>query len=331
MARSRRLSDFAVGLFVLAAMAILVAGSLWIAGSGAFVGEPRHYRVVLDNSAGVQPGDRVRVAGVAVGRIQSLELRPEQERPVELGVSIDAQVPLHQDARALIATTGLLGTNYVEIVPGSVDSPLLEPGGTIRGQAGAAGLEAALSNVDAISDRLVRVMDQTSALLEQMSGELGPIMSQLGALLSEENVEEMEAILASTRSTLDEVAPRVGPLLDQMETLSRTAEASLEGMPELTEKLSLLTDDLSAALGPDGQRMAELLDSARGTLGSSDAALAVLLDNRSRIEATLRDLQTAVANFEVFSQRIRQQPSSLLRSAPAPERRPGELPKGERR
>ena len=102
----------------------------------------------------------------------------------------------------------------------------------------------------------------------------------------------------------------------------------MEGMPEVMTRVSALLEDLDAALGPDGSRLAELLDAANSSLGSAEDALSVIRDNRGEIEAVLHDLRDTVTNLEAFSDQLRRRPSSLIRAKPEPDRRPGQDDKG---
>jgi phospholipid/cholesterol/gamma-HCH transport system substrate-binding protein len=330
MPSSERWSDAKVGIFVLVALGILIAGSLWIAGGTLFAAVQVPYTVLLDNSGGVVAGDRVRVAGVAVGRIQEVVLRADPEWPVMMNIKVKEDVTVHQDASATIATSGILGSSFLEIVPGSPTAPQLPPGSTIHGEA-AAGMTAAFEQLEQISQKLMGILDQTSSLIDQIAAEITPLMARLQALLSEENAENLEAILAAARTTLEEVSPRVGPLLDRLDAVAVTAEKSLEGVPALTDQASSLIAQLETALGPDGQRLSGLLDGATTTLSSADQAMQIVLENRATIEATLRDLETTMANLRAFSDRVKQQPSSLLRSSPERPRQPGDPLRPEER
>jgi phospholipid/cholesterol/gamma-HCH transport system substrate-binding protein len=324
MAVSReRWSDVKVGIFVLLALAMAIAGSLWIAGGSLFAARQVPYDVVLSDSSGVVAGDRVRVAGVAVGRINDVVLRQDEKWPVLMKVSIKEEVEVHQDASAVITSSGILGSSFLEINTGSPGAAPLPPNSQIEGRP-APGMEAAFQQLEAISTKVLGILDQTSKLIDQVSGEVGPLMARLEALLSEENTENLEAILAETRRTLEDVQPRVGPLLDHLDRVASSAEESLAGVPPLTDEAKALITDLHTALGPDGQRVSQLLDSANTTLGSADKALQVVLENRSSIEATLRDLELTMANLKTFSERVKHQPSSLLRSSPQQQRSPGD-------
>ena len=116
-----------VGIFVLVALAILVVGSLWVAGSPMLAGKRVPYRVVLNDSAGVKPGDRVRYAGVPVGRIEAITLRPREPLPVVFDILIRPDVPVTEVSEAKISTTGLLGTPFLEILIPEFDAPPLSP------------------------------------------------------------------------------------------------------------------------------------------------------------------------------------------------------------
>jgi phospholipid/cholesterol/gamma-HCH transport system substrate-binding protein len=318
-----RLADVKVGAFVLAALAILIAGSLWIAGSTLF-GPPRiSYKVLMQDSGGLQAGDRVRLAGVSVGRIQRVNLQPGTEWPVTLSVAVKRGLELKTDASARIATSGLLGASHLELIPGTPDADALPVGGEIRGST-VKGLEDTLAQLSELSEKAVMLLDQTSSILETVSGEIGPILGNLESLLSEDNVEDVRNILAELRSITEQTGPRVASLMERLDSISQQLEGGLEGVPDLAAKLDALVADVHAAFGPDGQRLARVLESAETSLGSAGDALAVLGGNRGEIEATLRDLRDTVANLKVFSQQVKEHPYSMVRIKPEPERKPGD-------
>lgn len=327
MEDSRRLTDVKVGLFVLLALLVLVVGSLWIVGSGYFAGERVPYIVLLKDSKGVKAGDRVRLAGVSVGRIQSVELRPEENWPVLLQISLRKEVPVREDGSATIASSGLMGTSFLQIFPGSWDAPLLPPSGTIKGES-SFGIEGTLAQVEQISVRVTGILDQTSALVDDVSRELGPILTQLRKLLADEHVEDLGAILSGLRGTLDEASPRLVSLLSRAESLAGSLEGATENVPGLVDSLTAVSDDLHQALGPDGSRLAELLETAERSLGSANDALAVIGDNRGDLELAMRDLRETMSNFKEFSAQIKQRPSSLIRNQPAADRKPGDDVRG---
>jgi phospholipid/cholesterol/gamma-HCH transport system substrate-binding protein len=325
-----RWAEVKVGLFVVGALAILSVGTLWVAGSAVWSGPKALYTVRMTDSGGVAAGDRVRYAGVIIGRVESVTLRPEERWPVAIRVAIDPDLVLKEDASARISTSGLLGSSYLEIDPGTAGSPVLPPGGDVYGEE-TAGLEAALSRVDEIAGKAVVLLDQTSSILKEVSGKIGPLLARVDALLSEENAENVQLLLASLRRTTEEAGPRLNSLLARLDEISGDLEEGVDDLPELTEHIDGLVEDLRAALGPEGSRLAGLLDTSRSTLGSAGEALELLAENRGELDATLADLREVMANLKAFSQQIKERPYSLVRIKPEADRRPGEGVEGSTR
>lgn len=83
-------------------------------------------------------GAEVRVAGVPVGSVQSIELDP-QTYFARTALSIRPDVEIPEDSTAKISASGLLGGAYVEIEPGGA-MEVLEPGEEIQFTQGAVDL-----------------------------------------------------------------------------------------------------------------------------------------------------------------------------------------------
>jgi phospholipid/cholesterol/gamma-HCH transport system substrate-binding protein len=79
---------------------------------------------------GVKVGSDVRVSGISVGSVTGLALDPASFRAV-VSMTLDENYTFTDDTTAAIASEGLLGGNYIELVPGG--SPdMIEPGGSIE-------------------------------------------------------------------------------------------------------------------------------------------------------------------------------------------------------
>ena len=70
-----------VGLFVLAALVVAGYATLRIAGGGMLGNAQHSYQVLLQDSSGVRRGDAVRISGVQVGRITTLQLAADRQWP----------------------------------------------------------------------------------------------------------------------------------------------------------------------------------------------------------------------------------------------------------
>lgn len=325
-----RRASVRVGAFVLVALGLLVVGSLWVAGGGLFRPDLTTYRVLMEDSGGIGEGDRVRLAGVGVGRILRIHLRADERWPVMVEIALRPDLELHRDATAVIASEGILGANFLQIEPGSAALPRLPAGGTIEGRR-APDMEQALARVDELSSGLIDLIDRAAAMLDQVSANLDPILSGAQAMLSAENTENLRGILATLRGTLDDSGPRMTALAERLESIAIRLDEGLEPLPELTRNVAGLIEDLQGSLGPDGARVAAVLDAAESGLLTAEEAMAVLADNRHEIEATLSDLRDAAANLKAFSVQVKERPYSLVRKSHEPDRKPGEGVDGGKR
>ncbi|RFU13159.1 outer membrane lipid asymmetry maintenance protein MlaD [Rhodobacteraceae bacterium W635] len=78
---------------------------------------------------GLRVGTDVRLAGVRVGSVTGLELNPATFR-ADVDFSVAERIEIPDDTQAVIASEGLLGGNFLELVPGG--SPMnLGPGDEI--------------------------------------------------------------------------------------------------------------------------------------------------------------------------------------------------------
>ena len=77
---------------------------------------------------GLKAGSSVEIAGVEIGRVESIGLADYQARVV---LRLQKDIKLQEDSIASIKTKGLIGEKFVRISPGGSDK-LIPPGGRIR-------------------------------------------------------------------------------------------------------------------------------------------------------------------------------------------------------
>ena len=126
MDRSR--VNIAVGIFVVLGILGLAYLSIKL-GKVSFLGGGG-YVVTADfpSVGGLKAGSTVEIAGVEVGRVDSIGLSDYQARVV---LRIERGVQLQEDSIASIKTKGLIGEKYIRISPGGSDK-VIPPGGRLR-------------------------------------------------------------------------------------------------------------------------------------------------------------------------------------------------------
>ena len=117
-----------VGIFMV--LGILALGYLSVKLGRVSILGGSGYLVTVDfpSVGGLKEGSTVEIAGVEIGRVESIGLADYQAR-VRLRVNQD--VKLQEDSIASIKTKGLIGEKYVRISPGGSDR-IIGPNGKIR-------------------------------------------------------------------------------------------------------------------------------------------------------------------------------------------------------
>jgi len=116
------------GMFLMLVMSYLVYVTLGL-GRWRILGK-EGYLLHADfvSASGLKVGAPVEVAGVRVGRVESVDLGADCQARVAL--RIEDYVTIHEDAAAYIGREGIVGNQSVALDPGVSDPPL-EPGDEI--------------------------------------------------------------------------------------------------------------------------------------------------------------------------------------------------------
>ena len=112
-----------VGAFVIVVLLGAFVSVLWLVG-GQFQREGATYDIYFRGSvSGLNEGAVVRYKGVAIGRVLSIRLDPENVERIRVRVEIDSNTPIKEDAVAELEAQGITGLAFVQITGGSNASP----------------------------------------------------------------------------------------------------------------------------------------------------------------------------------------------------------------
>jgi len=130
-------TEVVVGAAVLAA----ALGFLWfiVSATGLSGGTPGiELKANFRSAEGVSVGTEIRLAGVSIGTVSELDLNGETYR-AEAVFLINEGIEIPDDSAAIVASEGLLGGTFVEIVPGG-SFGMFADGGLIEDTQGAVSL-----------------------------------------------------------------------------------------------------------------------------------------------------------------------------------------------
>ena len=135
--------ETAVGIFML--IGIACVGYLSIRLGEMDLGGDNYYPLFarFQSVSGLSAGAHVEMAGVQIGKVDSIVLDPERQ-VAKVKLKIQKEVVLSDDVIASIKTAGLIGDKYLQLSPGSTDE-ILKAGDMITETDSAVDLEALIS------------------------------------------------------------------------------------------------------------------------------------------------------------------------------------------
>jgi phospholipid/cholesterol/gamma-HCH transport system substrate-binding protein len=118
-------------LFALSCIGLLLF--LWLSFGGTIPLGAQGYRVnaSFPHAQDLATQADVRIAGVSVGKVVSTQLDPKGNRTMGT-LQLDTKyTPIRKDTRAILRTKTILGETYIQLIPGSPNSPPIPDGGSI--------------------------------------------------------------------------------------------------------------------------------------------------------------------------------------------------------
>ncbi|MDR7171890.1 phospholipid/cholesterol/gamma-HCH transport system substrate-binding protein [Nocardia kruczakiae] len=281
---------FALVMVVLSGFLVLVFGQYR-------TGSTNGYSAEFTDSSGLRSGDSVRVAGVEVGRVKGVTLRPDQR--VVVTFDADRDIVLTGGTKAAIRYLNLVGDRYLELTDGPGSTATLRPGARIplERTTPALDLDLLLGGLKPVLQGLnaQEVNSLTWSLVQIVQGQEGTVDSLLTKT-------------ASFSSRLADTSDVVGKLIDNLNQVMETLASNGTQFSDAIDRLEQLVTQLSQDRDPIGSAI-DALD--RGTASVADlltqsrAPLADTVDQLARLAPAVDDgkdkvdyaLQRAPENF----------------------------------
>lgn len=122
MAKKNFNIELAVGIFMLIGLLAVAYLTINLGGIDLLGSKYTKIYAQFDSVSGLKEGARIEIAGVLVGKVQSISLDKDDMAMVEL--AIFPNVKLQADVIASVKTQGIIGDKFIKISPGGDDSYL---------------------------------------------------------------------------------------------------------------------------------------------------------------------------------------------------------------
>ncbi|CKI40458.1 MCE family protein [Mycolicibacterium smegmatis] len=234
------------------------------------------------NAVGLYPGDQVRVVGVPVGTIDSIEPRPSD---VKIEMTLDRGVKVPADAKALIIAPNLVAARFIQLTPAYTEGDEMADGTSI-------GLDRTAVPVE---------WDQVKEQLTQLSSQLGPQEGSVQGPLAQvvnQAADTFDGNGDSFRNALRELSQTAGRLGDSRTDLFgtvRNLQILVDALSNSNEQIVQFTNHVASV-------SQVLADSANGLDSTLDTLNQALSDVRGFLDESNDSLIAQVSKLADFTQ-----------------------------
>jgi phospholipid/cholesterol/gamma-HCH transport system substrate-binding protein len=271
-------------------MAMLTAFLFFIFGQ-VRTGATNGYSAVFADASRLESGDTVRVAGIRVGTVKDVSLRPD--RSVLVNFDADRNIVLTTGTKAQIRYLNLVGDRYLELVDTPGSTKVLPVGSQIPEDRTAPALDLDLllgglkpviqglnpQDVNALTASLIQVLQGQGGTLDSLFSKSSSFTNSLADnnQVIEQLIEELKTTLDTLSKDGDDFSGAIDRLEKLVHGLSQDRDPIGEAITSLDNGTASLTDLLGRARPP-----------LAGTIDQLDRLAPLLDGDKERLDASLQ-------------------------------------------
>jgi len=265
-----------VGIFVLAGLALFMAGLFLIGNRHEDLARHIDYYAYFTNLAGLSKGSKVQVAGMDAGQVLDIAVpaSPQARFRVKLRISENLQGLVRTDSLATIGTQGVVGETFLLIHPGSSQAPAATPLFVLPSKE-----PIDISNLLDQGQGLVTDVDgavkDADGLLKTTGGQLGTTLANANTTLA--NVNDVVAGLKQGRGAAGMLLQDPGLATQIRQTMTNVQKASVD-LGQLTNNANGLITDVQSRNFPQ----------------KFDETIAVVKSAASNVDASTRQIRQTI-------------------------------------
>ena len=289
-----------LGIFIITISIILLVFLVLVAGNKLIEKRDNYFILYKDVSVnGLQIGSQVKYHGINIGRVDEINIDKDDVRNVIVSLSIKQGTPIKNDVKATLAPVGITGLMQIELIGGSVEAPLLNPGYFIG--AGSSSLQNITGKAEVIAEKLEIALNN---LIE--------ITGKNNQRKFDNIVSNIDKLLEVNRESINNIVSHLDSTTYFLKDFTETANESLVKFDTILDNTEKISNDLAEI---DLQTMASDINDA--VIQANNAFKHIdltLLKSRQDILQTLELFKETTEYLNEFSRQISEDPSLLLRT-----------------
>jgi phospholipid/cholesterol/gamma-HCH transport system substrate-binding protein len=294
----------------LTAIAAAVLAGLIVAGTALIVRDvffgQKTITAYFTTATAIYPGDQVRVSGVKVGTIKTIQPEGKQAK---MTLKVDHDVPIPADAKAVIVTQNLVAARYVQLTPAyRTSGPVMADGAVIPLERTAVPIEW-----DEVKTQLMRLATDLGPNSKVSTPSIARFVDSAANAL-QGNGEKLRQTLAQLSGVGRILANGSGNIVDIIKNLQTFVTALRDSnvqIVQFNDRLATLTSvvndsksdldaaltDLSTAVGEVQRFIAETRDQTSEQIARLGDAIQPIVDQHMALENILHGAPNALSNF----------------------------------
>jgi phospholipid/cholesterol/gamma-HCH transport system substrate-binding protein len=275
-----------VKLVIFMVVTTMATGVLVVTIGNVSFNEQKAYEAVFRDVTGVEEGDDIRIAGVQVGSVESIDI--ENRDLARVSFSVDAGTPLDRSTNALVRYRNLVGQRYIALTPGAGPSGVLPENATIP-----------LSQTQPALDLTV-LFNGFKPLFQALSpSDVNKLSYEIIRVFQGEG-GTMESLLAHTASVTNTIADRdkvIGDLIDNLNDVLTTLNRRDGQLSSLIIELQQFVSGLARDRKP-------ILDSLDAVSELSAETSDLLVKTRPALVADIEQLRRVTGVLNAGKQQL---------------------------
>jgi phospholipid/cholesterol/gamma-HCH transport system substrate-binding protein len=271
-----------VGIFLVITLFILTGAIVFIAQGKNWFKKHEQYHTFFKEGYNLSPGANVTLYHTKIGKVVKVRLTEDNRVRVDLKILAKYASKMREDTIATVESPTIIGSEYIAILPGTTQSPLLPPGTEIISTE-----KKALSDymkefkieekVEILSGIMKNIKEITDRLKDPEGGLFGTL----------DNIKEMTARLKDPKGQIFTSLDNIHHMTDRLKDPKGELFQTLDNLASISQKMRkgegsvgrlLIKDDLYRKIEEEINKV----DSVLGNIELTTTRIPVIIDKAEK-------------------------------------------------
>ena len=298
--------EIKTAILVIVSIFLFIWGYNFLKGKDLFDSSTSVY-VVYDNVAGLVNSAPVTLNGLAIGKVNSINIQPDGKLLVEMQITTD--FPIAKSSVAEIYDSGLVGGRQIAIKPNFQDKDYIKTGDYLKA-----------SSKLGLTDALVQQLEPLQYKVQKLLDNADVLFTNVNEILDEKTKQNLKNSIAELNKTLSEFSVASKNINEMIADNKSKINSTMTNFDKTAANFSKMSDSLAKAnLGQTVKNLEKTLanvdkimtdiEQGKGTMGKlmkDDAMYNNFTNTSKELELLLQDVRlnpTRYVNVSVFGKK----------------------------